>query len=64
MKTKPLGKLASVTIVVTDENGASRRVEFHRPEKIQGLLEEKTPLGDFLREVAGVITYKGVSGAN
>lgn len=64
MKADKMGKLVLVSILLKDENGMSRKVEFHRPEKIQGLLNDATPLGDFLSEVAGVIEHKGGHGAN
>ena len=64
MKADAMKKLVSVAIILKDESGASRRVEFVRPDKVQGLLDDTTPLGDFLRDVAGVVEHKGVRGAN
>ena len=53
MKQQAMGKLTLISILLKDEDGAMCKVEFMRPEKIQGLLDDTTGVGVFLRDCAG-----------
>lgn len=51
-----MGKLTRISIVLQDEGGQRRLVEFMRPEKINGILDDHTSVGDFIKDCAGHIT--------
>ena len=56
MNAKAMGKLTSIAILLKDEHGNKRLVEFIREYKIKAILDDNTCVGDFIRDCAGFIT--------